>query len=521
VRPERRNALILIALSAIIAFAFQGSRGLYETTEGRYAESAREMLETGDWLVPHLDYAPHWTKPPMAYWATAGGMALLGTNEWGARLCNACLFVLTVLAVSALARVMWNERTGFVAGSVYALSPLAVVAASSVQTDFLLSFWELLAVLCYWKAARAAGTPRERGWILGMWGLIGVAFLTKGPPALVVLAALIAFRIYLAATGRTGPALWSPAGILIMLAVGASWFAVVAARTPGLLSYFLNNEVFGRIMTARHGRNPEWYKPFVIFVPALLVGAGTTMASWIIELAKDRSLLGWTNLKRLFRQDERLAFLMLWLLVPLGIFSVAKSRLPLYVLPIFPAVVLATARVTLRTLERPGHRRAATGVAIVTALALIALKGLSANYRTGLDMKALHRSCVEARRGETGFFAYGSSELFGLQFYLDGRLARVADEPLPPWARRSLPSTLHEMLSTPRYDTYVFVVGPRWRADALRKELDTLGVSYRVVDSNGHYMLFVCRAPSPSSTLAAAPGTPSRRMGYPGLSSGG
>ncbi|MCK4510708.1 glycosyltransferase, partial [bacterium] len=76
------RTVLLIVLAALLAFAFQGSRGLYETTEGRYAESAREMLETGDWLVPRLDYEPHWTKPPLTYWALAGGMALLGENEW-------------------------------------------------------------------------------------------------------------------------------------------------------------------------------------------------------------------------------------------------------------------------------------------------------------------------------------------------------------------------------------------------------------------------------------------------------
>jgi 4-amino-4-deoxy-L-arabinose transferase-like glycosyltransferase len=504
VRPDLRNTLILVALSMLLAFAFEGSRGLYETTEGRYAESAREMLETGNWLVPQLDYTPHWTKPPLAYWGIAGGMALLGQNEWGARLCDAIVFVLSVLAVSALARLMWDGRTGFIAGMIYALSPFSLLAASSVQTDLLLSFFELLLVLCYWKAARAVGTSGERRWIIGMWGLLGVAFLTKGPPSLVVLAALVVFRIYLAATGRKRPALWSPVGIILMLAVGASWFVVVAARTPGLLSYFLGNEVYGRIMTARHGRNPEWYKPFVIFGPALLLGAGTSMASWGVELAKNHRLFGWKSLRRLLAGDERLAFLALWLLVPLVIFSLAKSRLPLYVLPIFPAAVLATARVTLRTLDRPGYRRAAQAVAIATALALVALKGLSAAFRTDVDMKALHRSCVEAAHGETGFFLYGSRELFGLQFYLDGRLTRVGDEPPPEWARRVLPSVCHEMMTGPKHETYVFIVSAPWRGDALRKELDGLGISYRVIDSGRHFMLFVCRAPSPSSTLAAA-----------------
>jgi len=509
VLPERRNTVVLVVLSMLLAFAFQGSRGLYETTEGRCAESAREMLETHHWLVPQLDYRPLWMKPPLAYWATAGGMALFGTNEWGARACNAVVFVLTVIAVSGLARLMWDERTGFVAGLIYALSPFAFLAASSVHADLLLSLWELLAVLCYWRASRAAGTRTERRWIIGMWGLLGVAFLTDGPSALVVLAALIAFRIYVAASGKRSPRLFAPAGILGLLVVGASWLVVAAAvRTRGLFGCFLESELYGRVMTAEHGRNPEWYKPLVIFLPGLLFGTGTATASWLVQLMRNRALFGGKSLKRLLGEDERLAFLALWLLVPLVIFSLSKSRLPLYVLPIFPPVVLATARMTIRTLEAPGLARAARIAAVVTAAALIAVKGVSGYYRTDVDMKVLHATCVQAKRGETAYFLYGSQELYGLQFYLDGRLTRLADEPLPPWARRSLISVCHEMISAPRYDTYVFIVNATWRGDMIRKALDGLGASYTVVDSGTRFMLFVCRAPSPSSTFAmrAAPG---------------
>jgi 4-amino-4-deoxy-L-arabinose transferase-like glycosyltransferase len=504
VRPERRNVLVLLALSAILGFAFQGSRGLYETTEGRYAESAREMLETGDWLVPRLDYAPHWAKPPLAYWSIAGGMALFGRNEWGARSGNAAVFVLTVLAVSALASAMWDRRTGFAAGAIYALSPFAVLAASTVHTDSLLSLWELLAVLCYWKAYRADCPRGAKRWIVGMWGLLGAAFLTKGPPALVVLAAILVFRLYLAATGRKGPGIFSLPGFALALVVGLSWYVVVAARTPGLLGYFLGSEVYARIETAKYGRNPEWYMPIFIFVPPLLFGAGTAMAAWVAELIRNRALFGWASVRKLLRSDERLAFLALWLLVPLVIFSLAKSRLPLYVLPIFPAVALATARMTLRAIERPRFARAAIVAAVLTAAALVALKGTSARYRSDLDMKALHAACREARRGETAFFLFGSDKLFGLQFYLDGRLTRVAEEPLPAWARRSLASMCHEMLVAPRHDTYVFVAPDPRRGDVLRKRFDELGLRYDVTGSGSRYVLFACRAPLPSANLAAA-----------------
>jgi hypothetical protein len=399
---------------------------------------------------------------------------------------------------------MWDGRTGFAAGLVYALSPFAVLAASSVHTDLLLSFWELLAVLCYWKAYRTDGPRSAKRWIVGMWGLLGAAFLTKGPPALVILAAILVFRIYLAATRRKSPGLFSLPGIVLMLAVGLSWYVAVAARTPGLLDYFLGTEFRASFATAKHGRNPEWYKPLVIFAPPLLFGAGTAMGAWIVELARNRALFGWASLRRLLRGDERLAFLALWLLVPLVIFALAKNRLPLYVLPIFPAVALATARMALRAIDRPGLARAAIIATVLTATALVAVKGASARYRTDFDMKTLHRACREARRGETAFFLFGSEGLFGLQFYLDGRLTRVAEDPLPAWARRSLDSVCYEMLAAPRYETYVFIVGAPWRGDALRKRFDELGLSCEITSSGSRYVLFACRAPAPSSNLAAA-----------------
>ena len=86
---DTRSSILVTAVAVLVAFSFQGTRGLYGTTEGRYAESAREMLETGHGLVPQLDYQPHWTKPPLSCWTIAGGMALLGVNEWGARLSGA------------------------------------------------------------------------------------------------------------------------------------------------------------------------------------------------------------------------------------------------------------------------------------------------------------------------------------------------------------------------------------------------------------------------------------------------
>lgn len=82
----QKTWLLMMLTALLTAFSFQGARGLYETSEGRYAECAREMRETGNYLEPTLDYKPHWTKPPLTYWAMVAGMRLLGANAWGTRL---------------------------------------------------------------------------------------------------------------------------------------------------------------------------------------------------------------------------------------------------------------------------------------------------------------------------------------------------------------------------------------------------------------------------------------------------
>ena len=77
----RKSWLVIIAVTIILAFAFQGSRGLWEPDEGRYVRCAYEMLKAGDWLTPRLNGTPHFTKPPVTYWLIASGLSVFGMNE--------------------------------------------------------------------------------------------------------------------------------------------------------------------------------------------------------------------------------------------------------------------------------------------------------------------------------------------------------------------------------------------------------------------------------------------------------
>jgi 4-amino-4-deoxy-L-arabinose transferase-like glycosyltransferase len=101
----RRPPWWLLALLVLMAFAFQGTRGLWEPDEGRYTATGINMLKSGDWLVPTVDgERPHLTKPPITYWAIAASVGALGYNEWAARLPGALAFVGTGLLVFGLGR---------------------------------------------------------------------------------------------------------------------------------------------------------------------------------------------------------------------------------------------------------------------------------------------------------------------------------------------------------------------------------------------------------------------------------
>jgi hypothetical protein len=175
-----------------------------------------------------------------------------------------------------------------------------------------------------------------------MGAAFGLAFMTKGPPALLPALALLVFEwIVPFRTAHRGRLM---AALAAFLAVAVPWYAVVAARHPGLLQYFLGAEVLGRMATDQFGRNGDWYGWAVVYVPTLLLGAlpwSATLARWMRTLpAKARR---WrVGTERLADAEELL--LSLWVIVPLLVFCVARSRLPLYLLPLFVPIALLIAR---------------------------------------------------------------------------------------------------------------------------------------------------------------------------------
>ncbi len=419
-----RTFFIIMAL-LVFSLAFQGSRGLWERDEGRYTNIAMRMLQSGDFIVPAFnDDVPHFAKPPLTYWSIAGGVSLLGWNEWGARLPNALAFVGTILVIYAMARRIVPDRA-WLPPLIYATCIVPFCAANVITTDTLLTLWEAIAVLGFiewWHRREDSGMSRLPLNLL-MWSGFGLAFLTKGPPGLLPLIAIMVFvgiKDGLKAIIR----LFSFSGILVFVIVGFWWYVLVAITHPGIMKYFIRDEFVNRIATGMHHRNPEWYKPFVIYIPVLIIGT----VPWTLPLIRAIRSFQFTLVSRSWWKDKLEhnqwpAFLVLWVALPLAVFFLSSSRLPLYVLPLFVPLSLATGRLTRFT---PNSK---TAVCLLAAwiVMLPAVKFAGSLYPFEKDSRKMARMIADKVHPIPREIVFVDSEPFwGLNLYLHSEVERVS-----------------------------------------------------------------------------------------------
>jgi 4-amino-4-deoxy-L-arabinose transferase len=424
--PNSQKWLALIGLALLLAFVFQGTRGLWDPDEGRYAEVASEMLSSGDFINPRLDGQPHFTKPPLTYWCIAGSMAIFGRGEWVVRLFGSLAYALTVLVVAALGTRLWDRKTGLWAGLIYATSLTPFAGASFVTPDTLLTLWEALALYAFWRGFTAESSRDRFLWPTLTGAAFGLAFLTKGPPGLIFLPGMLLFRLLPAGRRREAAPVLNLTGLVLFAAMGLSWYGIVIAEQRGLLGYFVREEIVGRIV-GHHHRNPEWYGPLVIYGPALILGS----LPWCLFWPRMWRALRATSGAGASMLERRVPlFLSISTLLPIVVFSVVRSRLPLYVLPLFVPLALATARaiVALGVLPAAAPRQHLGSHAWVPRLALWTLILLGGRLSLALwpndrDARRLYLSLPPAANAE--FVVAGSRPYPGLAFYAQRDLEYV------------------------------------------------------------------------------------------------
>ncbi len=424
----------LFALFVVLAFTFQGTRAIWEPDEGRYASAGLHMLESGNYLVPTIDGEhAHLTKPPVVYWALATSFATLGRNEWAARLPGALAFLGTGLLVFGLGRRFCPERP-WLPALVYGLSLAPFMGANVVSTDVLLVFFETAAMYAFVRAWSGDG-PLDRRWVRAMWLAWGLAFMTKGPPGLLPLLAMTGLLVTRdrAALRR----MFDPVGLLVFAVVAFTWFGAVIAQEPSRLGYFLGYEVYDRVFTDTHGRNAEWYGALAVYGPVFLFGA---LPWWPMALvAAGGPRRAWADFRaRLAGRDRDWLLLAWWFFLPLVVFCLARSRLQLYVMPLFVPLSLMLARPLAKWDWLRAGRLAA--VASLTAIALLTLKGVAGHVHASRDARAMStaiRGIVDPRSIEEIVFV-GMRPFYGIYVYLDVPIEGVqigSDTSRDPYAK--------------------------------------------------------------------------------------
>ena len=378
-----------LLLALIVGVAFQGTRGLSETSETRYAECAREMLVTGNWMEPQLEFQPHSTKPPVAYWCMAAGMKIFGVNAWGARLPGVLALLVATWAVGAMGRRLWGPREGFAASMAFALG-FPFFGAYVATTDIYLAAAETLAGAAFLFATTEADATKRRLLACAMWAAWGLAFLIKGPPGLLPLLAMIPWNL-MQPRGRRVP-LGNPLGLACFVAVALPWYLLMLHRHPDLLEYYVGTEIVGRV-SKDLGHNLAWYKAIEIYAPVLLGMCGA-LGLWAAWLALGRG--GWTRGARwgeLWRARDARLLLVGWVVLPMIVFCLSRSKLHLYLLPLAAPLALATGRV----LAQRASWRALRHVMLASALVFVAVKGVTGHRTDRRNMLALGRAVAAAR----------------------------------------------------------------------------------------------------------------------------
>lgn len=407
-----------------------------DTTEARYAEIARKMLETGDWITPQFEYGvPFWGKPPLHTWLSAAGMGAFGVNEFAARLPIFILACALLTLVYAWLRSEKGSNYALVATTILACSGMFFIASAVVMTDLPLVAGTTLSMAAFWMAVN----QRPNGTLWGYLFFVGLAIglLAKGPLAALLVGVPVGFWVII---GNRWNDAWHRipwiTGTALMLALTAPWYIAAEVKTPGFLRYFIIGEHFERFTV------PGWKGD--------LYGSGHREPKGMIWLFGMLAFLPWTlfflrpayrarQVIERFRGDDSGwgRYLLLWTLSPFLIFTAAGNIIIPYALPAMPAasVLLVQMWLDSSTENAAISDRAVRVFKGLSVSVVIVMTAFSAVYAVapGLISKKSQRLLIAEATAQApynvGEIVYWKKRYYSAEFYTEGRSKRIESLP--------------------------------------------------------------------------------------------
>lgn len=325
---------LLFLLFCIIWFYMLGARTLVPTDEGRYAEMAREMVATGDWITLRLNGLKYFEKPPLQTWMNALTFELFGLGEWQARLWTGLCGVLGVVLVAFTGTRMFSARIGFYAALVLGSSFLWAGLGHINTLDMGLSGMMTISLCALLLAQRSEISHGEqRNWMLLCWAGMALAVLSKGLIGLLLPGAVLVLYTLFSRDWSIWKRLHLVLGLILFFLITTPWFVLISLKNPEFPQFFFIHEQFQRFTSKIHNR----YGPPYYFVPILILGIVPWLGVLFQSLwngAHERSAASGFQPKKL---------LLIWSIFIFVFFSISDSKLPSYILPIFPALALLIA----------------------------------------------------------------------------------------------------------------------------------------------------------------------------------
>lgn len=391
---------------------------LTETTEARYGEIARKMLEVGNWVNLLNTYdSPFWAKPPLYAWLSAGSMQVFGINEFAVRLPSLIISGLTAWLVYAVTAREFGKDKAIIATLILISSAGFIVASNTVMTDPSLLLATTLSLFAWWKNHK----NNQSIWAHTFFAGIGLGLLAKGPLAIVLVGMPI--FLYLMIYGewkRFFRELPWITGLFISVVLPGIWYFLAELRTPGFLEYFLLGEHVYRFI--KPGWTGDLYgnahiQPHGMIIVYAFIALLPWTPIWIGQVIKSKSVFV-TDLK----ENSFKVFLILWLSSQLFFFCLPANIIWPYYLPMAPAFAILCA---LEFNWRPtiNRRIIYSGICLIIALLLTTsylLKKQPAKYlKSGKSVVEEYIKESSAHPGK--LFYFSNKRLFSIEFYSSGK----------------------------------------------------------------------------------------------------
>lgn len=364
------DLLALLLIIGVFFACFLGSRSFTIPDEGRYAEIPHEMLVSGDYVTPHINYIKYFEKPPFFYWLQAASLKVFGLNEWAARIPNALMALLGCLMTYVAGRKLYDRRTGWLASLILATGLLYYGMARFITLDMTVSVFLTGSLFSFLLAQKSLdshlrGDGRNtKTFILLMYIFSALATLTKGMIGFIFPGMIIFVWLFLFNDWRNLKYYLSLSGILLWLLIVLPWHILVQLRNPEFFHFYIIEQHFARYFTTYANRDQAFW-----VLPSFIILGFLPWTAFLLQALKSHWPKSW---KQRFAAKEAI-FLMLWAGLIYLFFQFSHSQLPPYVLPIFPPLAILVGNYLANAWQEQKQKGIFIGLLIISLILLAAI----------------------------------------------------------------------------------------------------------------------------------------------------